>query len=94
MVRLAYQPIVLARHLPDHEDVAHRRRGKELGGESVKLEVLRKKFPSPKISEFIRSTCHACHVIDTMIVTHATTPLLISAWENTPFTALQLNSYR
>ena len=42
---------VLARHLPDHEDIAHRSRGKELGGESRKLDLLREKFLSPKISK-------------------------------------------
>ena len=43
------------------------------------------KVPSPKISKFIHSVCH---VIDSH--THITTPLLISAQENTAFTALIL----
>ena len=39
---------VLARHLPDHEDIVHQSRGKELGGESGKLDMLREKFQVQK----------------------------------------------
>ena len=39
---------VLARYLPNHEDVVHQSRGKELGGESGKLDMLREKFQVQK----------------------------------------------
>ena len=84
-INVITREFVLARHLPNHEDVAHQRRGKELGGESRKLDVLREKFLSPKIAKFV---CSTWHMIDSH--THTTTPLLISAQENTPLTALIL----
>ena len=84
-INVITREFVLARHLPNHEDIAHQRREKELGGESRKLDMLREKFLSPKFSEFVHSMCH---VIDSH--THTTTPLLISAQKNTPFTALIL----
>ena len=43
-VNVITREFVLARYLPDHEDVAHQSRGKELGGESGKLDMLREKF--------------------------------------------------
>ena len=52
-INVITREFVLARHLPDHEDIAHQRREKELGGESRKLDMLREKFLSPKISKFI-----------------------------------------
>ena len=57
---------MLAKHLSDHEDVVHQRRGKELGGESGKLDMLMEKFLSPKFSEFV---CSTCHMIDSHIHT-------------------------
>ena len=45
---------VLARHLPDHEDIVHQSR-KELGGESGKLDMLREKFQAQKFpNSYIR----------------------------------------
>ena len=47
-VNVITREFVLARHLPNHEDVVHQSRGKELGGESGKLDMLRKKFQAQK----------------------------------------------
>ena len=52
-INVIMREFVLARHLPDHEDVVHQRRGKELGGESKKLDMLREKFP--QVQNFLNS---------------------------------------
>jgi len=60
---------VLARHIPNHEDIACQRRGKELGGALARAwswSWLTEKFRSPKFSKFGCSTCcvidsHTCN---------------------------------
>jgi len=52
---------VLARHIPNHEDIVCQRRGKELGGEQGRAWSsmwLMENFRSPRISKFRLSTCH------------------------------------